>query len=186
MSRSFLIGIIVGIAALAVFSGYKQVLEAKEREKDLSFLNYIPTVSLGEQQVELYEFGQCKEGSRKEDKERTGPSSCDTLTEEEALQGKTAVSFGKESVLKIKNILPSGELESKEGPANGVRRRVGGGFTKDGQSLGPNDIKLIYKDMKNEFLETVMLPKDPGYFLGRITLSTLSGNKNYVYHFYYQ
>ncbi|WHY77268.1 hypothetical protein QNH20_24875 [Neobacillus sp. WH10] len=186
MRRYFLFGVIVGIAALVVFLGYEQVLEAKERERDLAHLNYIPIVRVGEQQLEIYEYGQCKEDSNKEEKAEIGPSSCDSLTEEEALKGKTAASFNKESELTIKNIKPSGELEFKGGPANGVRRIVSGGYTKDGKSLGPNEMKIIVKDMKDEFLETVTLPKDPGYFVGRITLSTPSGNKNYVYHFYYK
>ncbi|MGG1679632.1 hypothetical protein ACIFOT_28520 [Neobacillus sp. NRS-1170] len=186
MRRYFLFGVIVGIAVLAVFLGNKQMLEAKEKEKDLAHLNYIPIVRVGEKQLEIYEYGQCKKGSNKEEKAEIGPRSCDTVTEEEALNGKTAELFNKESVLTIKNIEPSGELEDKAGPANGVRRTVSGGYTKDGKSLGPKEIKFIVKDMKDEFLETVMLPKDPGYFVGRIELSTPSGNKNYVYHFYYK
>lgn len=186
MRKFLLFGIIVGIAVLAVFTGNKQVLEAKEKERDLAHLSYIPVVRVGEQQLEIYEYGQCKKGSNKEEKTEIGPRSCDTVTEEEALNGKTAESFNKESVLTIKNIEPSGELEDKAGPAQGVRRRVSGGYTKDGQSLGPGDIKLIVKDMKDEFLETVMLPKEPGYYVGRINFSTPSGNKDYVYHFYYK
>jgi hypothetical protein len=186
MKRYFLFGVIVCIAALVVFLGYKHVLETKEKERDLAYLNYIPIARVGEQQLEIYEYGQCKKGSNKEEKAEIGPSSCDTVTEEEALKGKTAASFNKEAVLTIKNIKSSGELEFKDGPANGVRRIVSGGYTKDGNSLGPTEIKFIDKDMKDEILETVMLPKEPGYYVGRITLSTPSGNKNYVYHFYYK
>jgi hypothetical protein len=183
MRRYFLVGVIVGLVACL---GYKQVLEAKESKLDLAHLSYIPTVRVGEHQLEIYEYGQCKKDSNKEKKAEIGPSSCETVTEEEALKAKTAESFNKESVLTIKNIQPSGELEDKAGPAGGVRRTVSGGYTKDGMSLGPNDIKLIDKDMKEEFLETVILLKDPGYFVGRINLSTPSGNKNYIYHFYYK
>jgi hypothetical protein len=186
MKRYFLFVVIVGIAALVVFLGYKQVLEKKEKERDLAHLKYIPIVRVGEQQVEIYEYGQCKKGSNKEKKAEIGPSSCETVTEEEALKGKTSASFDKEAVLTIKNIEPSGELEDKSGPNGGVRRTVSGGYTKDGKSLGPGEIKLVIKDMKDEFLETVMLPKEPGYYVGRINLSTPSGNKNYVYHFYYK
>jgi hypothetical protein len=186
MRKYLFIVIIVGIAALAVFFVNKQVWEAKEKERDLTFLKYIPIVRVDEQQIEIYEFGQCKEGSIKEANAQTGPSSCDRVTEEEALEGTNAVSFGKEPVLTIKNIMPSGELKDKEGPNGGVRRIVSGSYSKDGKSLGPGDIKSIVKEMQDELLKTVMLPKDPGYFVGRIGLSTPSGNKDYVYHFYYQ
>jgi hypothetical protein len=186
MRKYLFIVIIIGIAALAVFFVNKQVLEAKERELDLAHLNYIPIVRVDEQQLEIYEFGHCKEGSIKEANAQTGPRSCERVTEEEALEGTNAVSFDKESVLTIKNIMPSGELKDKDGPNNGVRRTLSGGYTKDGKSLGPGDVKFTVKEMQDEFLETVMLPKEPGYFVGRIGLSSPSGNKDYVYHFYYQ
>jgi hypothetical protein len=185
MKRLFLFGFIVVIAALSVLFGYKQVLEAKEIQKDLAHLDHVPIVRVGVHQIELYEYGQCKEESEK--KENAGPgNSCDTVTEEEALEGKTAVAFNKEFELTIKTIKPSGELEFKDGPAGGVRRTVSGGYTKDGQSLGPGEIKFLTKDLKDEFIDTVILPKEPGYFVGRIDLSTPSGNKNYVFHFYYK
>lgn len=186
MRRYLLFGVMVGLVALVAFLGYKQVLEKKEKERDLAYLNYVPVVRVGEQRLEIYEYGQCKKDSNKEERTEIGPSSCDTVTEEEALKGKTAESFNQESVLTIKNIEPSGELEDKAGPNGGVRRIVSGGYTKDGKSLGPGEIKFSVKHMKDEFLETVMLPKEPGYFVGRINLSTPSGNKNYIYHFYYK
>jgi hypothetical protein len=187
MRRFLLFGVIVGIAVIVVFLGNKQLLEAKEKERDLAHLSYIPVVRVGEQRLEIYEYGQCKKGSNnKEEKAEIGPRSCDTVTEEEALKGKTAELFNKDAVLTIKNIKPSGELEDKSGPAGGVRRIVSGGYIKDGMSMGPADIKLVIKNLKDEYIETVMLPKEPSYYVGRINLSTPSGDKDYVYHFYYK
>ncbi|MBS8265612.1 hypothetical protein DYI25_14380 [Mesobacillus boroniphilus] len=185
MKRVFLIVCIAAAAGFSVFIGYEQMLEAKEREKDLEHITYLPVVTVGDQKLKLYEYGQCKEESGEEEETEFGPSSCENVTEEEALEGKTAAVFEIGSELTIKKIMPSGELEFKEGPARGVRRTVSGGYTKDGKSLGPADIKLIYKDLENEYLETVILPKEPGYFVGRIDLGTPSGHKNYVFHFNY-
>jgi hypothetical protein len=67
-----------------------------------------------------------------------------------------------------------------------VRRTVRGNYTKDGQSMGPGDIKIDVKGMKDEYLETITLPKEPGYYVGRILFDTPSGDKSYVYHFYYK
>lgn len=186
MKRVLLLVFIAAAAGLSIFIGYEQMLEAKEREKDLEHITYLPVVTVGEQKLELYDYGQCKEESVEEEEKEIGPSSCENVTEEEALEGKKAAVFEIGSELIIKKIMPSGELEFKEGPAGGVRRTVSGGYTKDGNSLGPGDIKLIYKDLKNEYIETVILPKEPGYFVGRIDLGTPSGHKNYVFHFYYK
>ncbi|WNF22750.1 hypothetical protein [Mesobacillus jeotgali] len=186
MKKVMLLGFIAAAAGLMIFTGYERMLEAKEQEKDFVHLNYLPVVRVGEQKLKLYEYGQCKEVSEKEEKTEVGPSSCENVTEEEALEGKIAAEFDIGSKLTVKKIMPSGELEFKEGPGGGVRRSVSGGYTKDGHSLGPGEIKLIFKDFKNEYLETVILPKEPGYFVGRIDLGTPSGHKNYVFHFYYR
>jgi hypothetical protein len=156
--------------------------EKAEAKKDMSYLDYVPTISVAGQQIELYEFGDCVSSDENADKD--GPGSCERVTEEAALKGKTAATFEKGAVLEIKNIEPSGELEDKNSPTGGVRRIGSFALARDGESLGPGDINTEYKELGDgEYTETMELPSQPGYYTGVLDNSTPTGSKNYVFHF---
>jgi hypothetical protein len=156
--------------------------EKAETKKDKSYLDYVPTISVAGQQIELYEFGDCISNDDNKDKE--GPGSCERVTEEAALKGKTAATFEKGAVLEINNIEPSGELEDKNSPTGGVRRIGSFALARDGESLGPGDINTEYKELGGgEYIETMVLPSEPGYYTGVLDNSTPTGSKNYVFHF---
>ncbi|MGV2939557.1 hypothetical protein AB5I83_08205 [Mesobacillus sp. LC4] len=186
MNKKILFSFLGVLVVLLSVAGYKQVIEAKEKELDMQYLNHIPTVLYDDLQLELYEYGQCKEDTR-EDREKepsvVEPSSCETVTMEEALAGKQADTFDSGKTLTVKSRKPSGELEDNKGPADGVRRTSSGGFTKDGASLGPDDVKITDLVSEDQIVSTVVLPDAPGYYTGNMDISTPSGTKQFVYHF---
>lgn len=150
--------------------------EKAEAKKDQTYLDYDPTINVDGQQIELYEFGDCVKTDEKE-------GSCERVTEEEALKGKTASTFKQGAVLEIKNIESSGKVEDNNSPTGGVRRIGSFSLTRDGQSLGPGDIATTVKELDGEYIETMELPSEPGYYTGVLDNSTPTGSKNYVFHF---
>ena len=186
MNKRILFSFLGVLVVLLSMAGYKQVIVAKEKELDMQYLNHIPTVLYDDLQLELYEYGQCKEDT-KEDHEKEPsviePSSCETVTMEEALAGKEAVTFDAGKTLTVKSQRPSGELAEKNGPGNGLRRTSSGGFTKDGASLGPGDIKIMDLVSEDQIISTIVLPDAPGYYTGNMDFGTPSGTKQFVYHF---
>ncbi|MBS8265611.1 hypothetical protein DYI25_14375 [Mesobacillus boroniphilus] len=150
--------------------------EKAEAKKDQSYLDYVPTITVDGQKIELYEFGDCIKKDEEED-------SCVRVTEEEALKGKTASTFDQGAELEIKNVQSSGEVEDKNSPTGGVRRIGSFSLSRDGESLGPGDIATTVKELDGEYIETMKLPSEPGYYTGVLDNSTPTGSKNYVFHF---
>jgi hypothetical protein len=183
MNKIFYYGLLSAFLTLLGFSGFSKVIDAKEKERDMVYLKYVPTVTVDERKIEVYEFDQCKEVQEVKEKNPPEPSSCDRVTKEEAVAGQPVKTFKRGSLIEIKNIQSSGELPDKSGPFAGVRRTGTSVFTKDGQSLGPADVKLTYKDLNEEYSESVQLPDEPGYYVGEIYNATPSGSKSYVFHF---
>lgn len=186
MNRRILLSFLGVLVVLLSMAGFKQVIVAKEKELDMQYLNHIPTVLYDDLQLELYEYGQCKE-DEKEDNEKepakVEPGSCESVTMEEALAGREAVTFDAGKTLTVKSKKPSGELKGNKGPSEGVRRTSSGGYTKDGDSLGPGDVIITDKESGDQIISTIELPNAPGYYTGKIDFSTPSGEKHFVYHF---
>ncbi|MGG3560638.1 hypothetical protein ABES03_03330 [Neobacillus rhizosphaerae] len=75
------------------------------------------------------------------------------------------------------------EVQDENTPRDKIIGNWGLSLSKDGQNLGPVDIKSTSKHTKERNIETIKLPDEPGYYVGQISIGTPSGRIEYVFKF---